>query len=454
MGSKPEASVVARWLDVQRQRSGLSVQHIPFSACRGWKLDDGRLRHASGRFFSVAGFCCSSNADHLDGLSFPMIDQPEIGILGFVVRLSPAGWQWMLQAKTEPGNVGGTQVGPTVQATRSNYCRVHGGKPTPMLDLFIKDQKGATQWIDVEQSEQGDRFLGKYNRNAVVLVDGNFAPPDGENWQWFLARDVLQALHTDFAVNTDARSVLWCSDWAHLLESGENVPFARWRGQGGFGERLLDSFLVSKNEGSHETAMARLHAVSAQTTIHLAEAGLEALPGWYFEDMGIVPAGNEGGGMAIQAFSVFARDREVISWSQPLLVSRCEQRVVLACTERAGLLHFALTISVEPGFREKAQFGPSWVSGLGHANPAQWPGLLERMDPMVHATVLQSDEGGRFMNSVVRYTIIELPSTVLDEISPEQIVWVTLSDLRRMAASRGLLNNELRSVLSLLLYWV
>ena len=85
-----------------------------------------------------------------------MIDQPELGWLGFVVRTAGAGVEWLVQAKTEPGNVHGTQLAPTLQATRSNFTRVHGGRPTRFLDLF---RAGDAVLSDGPHSEQGSAFL-------------------------------------------------------------------------------------------------------------------------------------------------------------------------------------------------------------------------------------------------------------------------------------------------------
>ena len=47
---------------------------------------------------------------------------------------------YLLQSKIEPGNINGVQLSPTVQATKSNYLRKHGGKNT-VLDYLLKKTK-------------------------------------------------------------------------------------------------------------------------------------------------------------------------------------------------------------------------------------------------------------------------------------------------------------------------
>ena len=56
----------------------------------------------------------------------PIIIQNEKGILG-ILKDSVKN-KYLLQAKVEPGNKNRLQLSPTVQATKSNYQRVHGGK--------------------------------------------------------------------------------------------------------------------------------------------------------------------------------------------------------------------------------------------------------------------------------------------------------------------------------------
>lgn len=97
-----------------------------------WVLQNGGLRHRTGGFFSVV------NAQARFGgrvtLRQPLIHQPEIGILGFLAQHREGGMDLLVQAKPEPGNVGLVQLAPSVQATRSNYLRLHQGKPTPWLE--------------------------------------------------------------------------------------------------------------------------------------------------------------------------------------------------------------------------------------------------------------------------------------------------------------------------------
>ena len=101
-----EANAAHLWLRRHREANRLRVERIPFAACDSWRFRDGALSHDTGAFFSISGVQARSNLAALDGLALPMVDQPEIGILAFLVHEGEDGAEWLLQAKAEPGTVG------------------------------------------------------------------------------------------------------------------------------------------------------------------------------------------------------------------------------------------------------------------------------------------------------------------------------------------------------------
>ena len=446
-----ERGLVERWLEERRQASDLVVRQVSLPDCEGWALEGGRLNHKMGRFFSVVGVRVETGPPYLVGTEQPMIDQPEIGILGFVVYETADGWSWLLQAKTEPGNVHGVQAAPSVQATWSNYMRVHGGLPTPLIECFVgSPPAGVRVVLDVEQSEQGDRFLGKYNRNAVAIVPSGYPVPDAPQWTWVAASEVRRALETDFAVNTDARSVLFCADWRLLTDRG-GQPFARWRGTGGFGEALFDSLTTGARRESLGEVTAALEKARAAARLVLEPRPLSGLEGWRLDANGIVPSSSSAR-FQVGTFAVHASDREVKAWHQPLFVGEGVVSSTMMCARFDGVLRFLLRAAVELGFREGVQFAPTKIDDPLHSRIGWADAALADSAAVTQASVLQSDEGGRFMNSVARYSIVEVPCALTCQDDPAGL-WVTLGQLREMAAQRAMLTNEARSILSLLLAW-
>lgn len=405
----------------------MQVVDIPWSDGGEWRYDGDRLAHETGGFFSVVGRRYRSNRSGIDGSRRLMIDQPEVGILGVVLRDGGAGPEMLVQAKAEPGNVGMVQLAPSVQATVSNYTRRHGGAATPYLDLFTAPRAG-TVLADSLQSEHGTRFLGKYNRNATVAVLGPGPDPVSDVWRWWPVADVLAVLGESFVVNTDARSALVTSDWSAL---GPDEPFSRHGGLG-FGGELHRSSRVGETDVVAELGRMRDMVELEADSVPIAEFGGH-------DCSRSVPAGASDGGASVPMLRVSANDREVASWDQPLMRVSSVGSTCLVGQVRDGVLRFQLRGSAEPGFVERVQFGPTTTSAGAPAGT-------------VVAACRQSDEGGRFDRTLADYRIVIAPEGQPVR-SGEFTTWVTLGDVRRLLAVPGGCSNELRSTLSLLLAW-
>jgi oxidase EvaA len=213
---------------------------------------------------------------------------------------------------------------------------------------------------------------------------------------------------------------------------------------------------------------------------------IRALRGWRANGGGIRDVRSQR--FEVGGFRVHAPDREVPAWDQPLVRDLGEGEVVLAAQRRQGVLHFLLRPSLEVGFREKAQYGPSWQKppeGRDHdlcegalrdtASPGVDPAEVAPADPpeMVIAdpagealatllsgpeaterlACLQSEEGGRFYRSASRYRLVELAEDA-DPPLPRGARFATLSQIRRLLAAPGMLTNEARSAVALLLTWL
>jgi len=152
------------------------VKLCDLSQITEWYLDDEKhYAHTSGRFFKICGVSKSQNNPHI-------IRQPEIGLLCLFRTYVEGEWLYLLQAKAEPGNVRPCLWAPTIQATRSNFTRMHKGK-TPdyydVYDVYIKNTSSV--FCDALLPEQGNVYWQKYNRNVILNVD-YFDPKPGFIW--------------------------------------------------------------------------------------------------------------------------------------------------------------------------------------------------------------------------------------------------------------------------------
>jgi len=444
------------WLQARRQSCDLQAVEIGLHASKEWLYDAGRLRHRTGGFFSIVGAALHRGTRATSSLEQPLIDQPEIGILGFVVRDAASGAEILVQGKPEPGNVGLVQAAPTVQATKSNYQRRHRGRETPFLEYFL-DGSNARLLSDSLQSEQGTRFLGKYNRNTVVWTSDNRTGGTDKTFRWIPVRDLLGLLTEDFLVNTDARSVLASGPWRFLASDGE--PFSRWRDSDGFGEALWRSYGASEDEAvsTRGEILSRLESVRHRDRFQTRVVGLTDLSSWEVSDGGVW--NTRADSFSIRQFAVSTTEREVDCWDQPLVTSPTEGSAILFCQERNGVLHFIFSCRGEIGFRDGFQYGPTIQDPGGDVatspdqrdREAELQQYLGSARPLL--SCLQSDEGGRFYRCVSRYTICLLDPNHNIELD-ERLSWMTLSQIEALAKRPGVFSNEARSLISMLLAYL
>ena len=390
--------VLEAWFSSLLDEARCRVDTISLGESNEWRLDDGAIVHRSGGFFRVIGL-------ERAGV---FIDQRTVGTLGFLIR----DRELLAYAKIEPGNVGLVQLAPTCQATDSNARRMHGGAAPPFIDAF---PRGAALY-DVNQSEQGTRFLGKQNRNVLARAQRDVALPPTH--RWIDVDEVLELTRRDYTVNTDARSVLVCAPWRALVD---RVPFSRERG--GFGAELRVSAHCSSR------SLARVKASIAVARAAAPEPAIAPLGA-------ITP-----NGVRVRQIRVNVRGREVPAWDQPILDSSGEGKVILACGRIDGVLHFLFRARLELGLHNRVELTPTVVVEPGSHEDAYVRGT-------VVAEVRQSEEGGRFYRDTNLYQIVD----VGDAFDAEH--WLTLADVRQLLDEPGWLTNEARSALSLLLPWL
>ena len=271
------------------------MRPIHLKELREWQIDKGALVHHTGGFFSVRGIHVEAPDSMFHDRRLPMIDQPEVGLLGFVVDTGGEEIQWLIQAKSEPGTVDWVQAAPTVQATRSNYTRKHGGERTRFLERFPLNGEGSP--TGRLNSEQGNRFLNKFNCNAIVTVSEPFDPEDPD-WAWSSAPDVREALALDFSMNTDARSVIATGEWKLLRKNGEPFTGPTWATENlwTFREELARSYSSGRPSSNRfeallsalgRFALARLSAGEGLARLCCRTGCLSRVPSGYSSQMAL-----------------------------------------------------------------------------------------------------------------------------------------------------------------------
>jgi len=414
----PVACELERWLRNEAERLRVTVTPIRFDESKEWEFIEGALRHRTGRFFSVIGVEARGGRFPEEGVSQPLVDQPEVGILGVLLRRREGEVEMLAQAKAEPGNIGCVHLAPTVQATRSNYERVHEGKPTPYLSYFLSEGE---RELDELQSEQGRFFLRKRNRNMAVWVSEEVEAEPG--YRWTPLREVVGLLHRAHTVNSDLRSVLACMDWSVFGESPS--PDA-------FGDSLRASLGVVSSEENTEVD-DWFAKVRCGAGFKLERLPLDRLSGWEWTTTRLEDAGNLR--FWVRQMDVKAPGREVAYWDQPMLGCRGETDEVLCCRVEEGMPRFAVALRTDAGVEGGVE--------MGLPRPAPAEGTTS-----VRFEVATSEEGGRFYQVVSRYQLWVVEG---DVPFADEVCWMTLGQVKRQISLENRVSNELRGAVALLL---
>ncbi|MER5555916.1 NDP-hexose 2,3-dehydratase family protein [Streptomyces sp. NPDC002793] len=449
-GLHTDAATFRTWLADCRDRTRTTVELRPLETLRSWRADPhtGDIGHTSGGFFTVRGLDVEVPGAAVERWQQPIISQPEVGILGILVKEFGGVLHFLMQAKAEPGNINGIQLSPTVQATRSNYTGVHGGKAVPYLDHF-RDTARHRVLADVRQSEQGAWFHHKVNRNMIVEVT---EPVDLlDSFCWLTLAQLHSLLLLDDMVNMDARTVLSC-----LPVSGPGAASAYPRaGHDRFG-RALDHSADPGFRAAH-TDSEILGWITEERTRQerrVREIPLDRVVGWHLRDGRIRHENDlffDVVGVAVEAVG-----REVGRWEQPMIAPRGTGLVALLVREFDGVLHVLLHARVEAGHLDVLELAPTVQcipDTYEHLPPAARPRFLDTVlaarPENVRFDAVHSEEGGRFLHARTRYMVVESDAELPLGDCPEYR-WLALHQTGALLRHSHYLNIQARSVIACL----
>ncbi len=435
------------WFNARARANSFRVDRIPFADLSGWEFepDSGNLVHVSGRFFSVEGLRVRTDRPWVSEWTQPIIVQPEIGVLGILVKRFGGVLHCLMQAKMEPGNINGLQISPTVQATRSNYTKVHGGAATKYMAYFRPDSR-ARVLFDGLQSEQGSWFLHKRNRNIVVETEDDVALD--EDFCWLTLDQIHRLLRMDHMVNMDSRTVLSCLPPA--LTRTEN----RDNGDS-FGDAVLRS-LSGHGQAVHDPGriLSWLTEVRARQELVQRRVPLKEVveDGWRLGPE--VIDHRDGKYFDVVAVAVQASNREVTAWTQPLVAPRQSGLLALLVKRIGGTLHALVQARSDAGTLNIAE-----LTATVHCQPGNYADAPEEHRPpyldyalaapasRVRLDVVHSEEGGRFYHAQNRYLVIEVEDDFAAE-PDDRYLWTTLNQLMSLLSHSNYLTVELRSLMA------
>lgn len=434
------------WISFLNETTYVDINECSINDSSFWFYDDynGEILNRKRSFFSIKGM------RHFEDGKFvseqPIIIQPEIGYLGIVCRKIDGVLNFLMQAKIEPGNINCVQISPTIQATKSNFTRAHGGKLPTYFELF-EHSECYNVIYDQIQSEQATRFYKKRNRNMIMIVDQDFEVH--QNFKWMTLGQIKKLMEIDNLVNMDSRTVLSGIPLitVDISESEKKEIEKLFNNQA-----LFKSIFVANPQTTLPQIYNKINDYKMFREITNATVPLNQLVDWTVDEYGITC--KKQADFMVRYYDIEISGREVQRWTQPLFKAIGMATFGLITKEVDGVLKFLIKIKPEIGSFDKVEIGPSiqWEPSHYLYNDDYVEKVFrKRVENKcgIVCNVILSEEGGRFYHEENRNIIIQIEADELCEI-PDEYMWTDYSTLNYMIQINNCLNIQLRNLLSLI----
>lgn len=452
------------WIKQKNSLTKVKIDKIPYDYKDGfWFYDEnkGEIRNRNNTFFQICGLQEFNNGELVK--EQPIIIQKEIGYLGIIGKVIDGVLYFLMQAKIEPGNVNTIQISPTIQATKSNFMRAHGGKAPPYLDYFT-NKSNYEIVVDQIQSEQSSRFLGKRNRNIIIIVDDEIELLDSH--KWMTLGQIKQLMRYDNLVNMDTRTVISCIPFAlhdfsykeisHVKNLFSNKEFfnSMFFGSSDMSERINRIYRYMNEYKMLDNSDIKL-------------VPLKDLKSWKFENGELY---SNKCCFKVVYCDIEIEGREVRKWQQPLLEATGQSTFGLIYCSDKGKLKFLIHAKSEVGCFDRIEIGPSvqlepferadatiidkvFNENLAAFERNQYDDISNtslQLSGEVKFQGLFSEEGGRFYHEQNQNIIMQINKNDLPNPLPEGYFWVDYQTLNILIQFNNCLNIQLRNLLSIL----
>ena len=393
-------SKITNWLKHEKKINKLNVKIIKLSNLDNWNFNNKEITHKSGKFFKIVGLKVYSNFFKKDW-DQPIIIQKEVGILGIIKNKN----RYLLQAKVEPGNKNKIQISPTVQATKSNYNKVHKGKKVPYLDYFLRANKKNI----IDQSEQGFRYLNKFNSNIIIQIKKRIDLLPG--FYWFSINDLKYLIKKRGLLNMNAISIFS----SFIKKSKYDKPYNS--------DVIIKNFFIKNDKNFF--IKSKIIPLSKIKNWICTKKNISHKDGKYFSVIGA---------------KVSANKREVGQWCQPLLRSKKLAMAGFLLKEIDNTTHYLCRYILKPGLKKSTITCTVNTSDIANYKnnldiSSDQKNIIGKyflnkkktINKLIYDNII-SDEGGRFYHCEVRNIAIMLEESRKNKF-PNNYFWVSQNQM-------------------------
>jgi len=439
-------SSLIKWINELNSNTYVNIRECSINGSTFWFYDDynGEILNRKRSFFSIKGMRRFKDGEFVG--EQPIIIQPEIGYLGIICKEFDGLLHFLMQAKIEPGNVNCVQISPTIQATKSNFTRAHGGKLPTYFEYFENSARYEVIYDQI-QSEQATRFYKKRNRNMIMLVEEKIEVYP--NYKWMTLGQIKKLMDINNLVNMDTRTVL--SGIPFITEHIDNKMKSDLYGL--FKDKALYHSIFSTSQCEDLTKVYQLvNDYKMFRDVTVTTVPLNQLVGWKVDEYGVTCKTQAD--FMVRFYDIEIDGREVQHWSQPLFKAIGMATFGLLTKTDQGVRKFLIKLKDEIGSFDKVELGPTiqWEPTHYLYEDDEVEKLfrkrMENKEGILIGTIL-SEEGGRFYHEQNYNYIIEINENDLTVV-PDNYFWVSFSTLNYLVQVNNCLNIQLRNLLSLI----
>ena len=394
---------IINYLNNYKKKNFFIVKKKSLSLLDKWNYNKSSIQHISKKFFQIHGFKIKSNFYKKKNWHQPLIVQKELGILGIIKKKIGNKYKYLLQIKMEPGNINKCQLSPTVQATKSNYTKVHKGKDIPYLDFFFNNKK-IKKIFKIKQTEQGLRYYNKKNYN-VLLDDTKKIIKKLPNFYWISKNELKYLISKNNIINMDTLSVFSCA----INKKKDDFPINKMS--------IIMNFIKNKKK-KYFTSVKKI--------------SLCKLKNWTLANDTII--NNKKNYFSIIGLSIRNNSREISEWNQPIIAQENLAFAGFITKIFKETLHYLVSFDIKPGLKKSYLSCSVRTSDFVNYKTNQDlitfkkniinQNFISRKNGKLLYKTIQSDEGGRFYKSRICYSVFQFTNNYNLKI-PKNYIWIS-----------------------------